>query len=67
MNTEALDRHEVLIIRPVGRMSADAAAFREAVDTALEAAIQPPKVLFNLEHLTRMDSMRGATSVACSC
>lgn len=68
MNTEVLDRHGILIIRPVGRMSADAAAaFREAVDTALEAAIQPPKVLFNLEHLTRMDSMRGTTSVACSC
>ena len=45
MNTEILDSHGVLIIRPVGRMSADAAAaFREAVDTTLEDAIQPPKV-----------------------
>ena len=65
MLAEIRQREGVIVIRPTGRMIGAAnAEIREQINEELEEHFDSPKVIFNLENVTRMDSSGLGTLVA---
>ena len=67
MLAEIREREGVIVIRPTGRMIGAAnAEIREQINEELEEHFDSPKVIFNLESVTRMDSSGLGTLVSVS-
>ena len=65
MLAEIRQREGVIVIRPTGRMIGAAnAEIREQINEELEEHFESPKVIFNLENVTRMDSSGLGTLVS---
>lgn len=65
MLAEILQREGVIIIRPTGRMIGAAnVELRQQIHEELEEYFDAPKVVFNLEEVTRMDSSGLGTLVS---
>ena len=65
MLAEIRQREGVIVIRPTGRMIGAAnAEIREQINEELEEHFDSPKVIFNLENVTRMDSSGLGTLVS---
>jgi len=65
MLAEIRQREGVIVVRPIGRMIGAAnAEIRQQINEELEEHFDAPKVLFNLEEVTRMDSSGLGTLVS---
>lgn len=65
MLAEIRQREGVIVIRPTGRMIGAAnTELRQQITEELEEHFEAPKVLFNLEAVTRMDSSGLGTLVS---
>ena len=65
MLAEIRQREGVIVIRPTGRMIGAAnAEIRQQINEELEEYFDTPKVLFNLDDVTRMDSSGLGTLVS---
>ncbi len=65
MLAEILQREGIIIIRPTGRMIGAAnVELRQQIHEELEEYFDAPKVIFNLEEVTRMDSSGLGTLVS---
>ncbi len=65
MLAEIRQREGVIVIRPTGRMIGAAnAEIREQINEELEEHFDVPKIVFNLENVTRMDSSGLGTLVS---
>lgn len=65
MLAEIRNREGVIVIRPTGRMIGAAnVELRQQIQEELEEYFESPKVIFNLEEVTRMDSSGLGTLVS---